>query len=95
MRLTKWRTPRSPSGRYAADAAPSIASPIPPPAIGLKLVERVTRAVERELSQIEVIVGGNHVKRTQRYRAERRARTLATLARRLTEVRKLRAEEEK
>jgi hypothetical protein len=67
----------------------------PPPAIGIALVERVTRAVERELSQIEVIVGGSHVNRTQRTEAERRARTLASLARTLTEVRKLRAEEDK
>ncbi|MEA2822020.1 MAG: hypothetical protein QOJ86_4024 [Bradyrhizobium sp.] len=67
----------------------------PPPAIGIALVERVTSAVERELSQIEVIVGGSHVNRTQRTEAERRARTLASLARTLTEVRKLRAEEEK
>jgi hypothetical protein len=67
----------------------------PPRAIGLALVERVTSAVERELSQIEVIVGGSHVNRTQRTEAERRARTLASLARTLTEVRKLRAEEEK
>jgi hypothetical protein len=67
----------------------------PPPAIGLALVERVTSAVERELSQIEVIVGGSHVNRTQRTEAERRARTLSSLARTLTEVRKLRAEEEK
>jgi hypothetical protein len=67
----------------------------PPPALGLALVERVTSAVERELSQIEVIVGGRHVNRPQRTEAERRARTLASLARTLTEVRKLRAEEEK
>jgi hypothetical protein len=67
----------------------------PAPAIGIALVERVTNAVERELSQIEVIVGGSHVNRTQRTEAERRARTLASLARTLTEVRKLRAEEEK
>jgi len=65
----------------------------PPPATGIALVERVTRAVERELSQIEVIVGGHHVKPQQRTEAERRARTLASLARTLTEVRKLRAEE--
>jgi molybdopterin converting factor small subunit len=65
----------------------------PPPATGIALVERVTRAVERELSQIEVIVGGHHVKPGQRTEAERRARTLASLARTLTEVRKLRAEE--
>jgi hypothetical protein len=67
----------------------------PPPAIGVALVERVTSAVERELSQIELIVGGSHVNKTQRTEAERRARTLASLARTLTEVRKLRAEEEK
>jgi hypothetical protein len=67
----------------------------PPPATGIALVERVTRAVERELSQIEVIVGGHHVKPGQRTEAERRARTLASLARTLTEVRKLRAEEDK
>lgn len=67
----------------------------PPPAIGVALVERVTRAVERELSQIEVIVGGSHVNRVQRTEAERRARTLASLARTLTEVRKLRAEEDR
>jgi hypothetical protein len=65
----------------------------PPPATGIALIERVTRAVERELSQIEVIVGGHHVKAAQRTEAERRARTLASLARTLTEVRKLRADE--
>jgi hypothetical protein len=67
----------------------------PPPATGIALVERVTRAVERELSQIEVIVGGTHVNATRRTEAERRARTLASLARTLTEVRKLRAEEDR
>jgi hypothetical protein len=65
----------------------------PPPATGIALVERVTRAVERELSQIEVIVGGHHVNAQRRTEAERRARTLASLARTLTEVRKLRADE--
>jgi hypothetical protein len=67
----------------------------PPPATGIALVERVTRAVERELSQIEVIVGGHHVNAARRTEAERRARTLASLARTLTEVRKLRADEHK
>ena len=67
----------------------------PPPATGIALVERVTRAVERELSQIEVIVGGHHVKKEQRTEAERRARTLASLARTLTEVRRLRPDENK
>jgi len=76
--------------RTAADRAND-----PPPSAGIALVERVTRAVERELTQIEVIVGGHHVKVGQRTEAERRARTLASLARTLTEVRKLRADEEK
>jgi hypothetical protein len=66
----------------------------PPPAAGVALVERVTRAVERELMQIETIVGGHHVKPQQRSEAERRARTLASLARTLTEVRRLRAADE-
>jgi hypothetical protein len=65
----------------------------PPPATGMALIERVTQAVERELSQIEIIVSGHHVKPQQRTEAERRARTLASLARTLSEVRKLRAEE--
>jgi hypothetical protein len=65
----------------------------PPLATGIALIERVTQAVERELSQIEVIVGGHHVKLHQRTEAERRARTLASLARTLSEVRKLRADE--
>jgi hypothetical protein len=67
----------------------------PPNATGIALVERVTRAVERELSQIEVIVGGHHVNVARRTEAERRARTLASLARTLTEVRRLRAEEDR
>jgi hypothetical protein len=67
----------------------------PPPATGIALVERVTRAVERELSQIEVIVGGHHVNAARRTEAERRARTLASLARTLTEVRRLRADEDR
>jgi hypothetical protein len=75
-------------GRTAVDRAGD-----PPPATGIALVERVTRAVERELSQIEVIVGGSHVNAARRTEAERRARTLASLARTLTEVRKLRADE--
>jgi hypothetical protein len=82
-----------PSARVKRSATERVDDP--PPATGIALVERVTRAVERELSQIEVIVGGHHVKAAQRTEAERRARTLASLARTLTEVRKLRAEEEK
>jgi hypothetical protein len=80
-----------PSVRIKRTAADRVNDP--PPATGVALVERVTRAVERELSQIEVIVGGHHVKPALRTEAERRARTLASLARTLTEVRKLRADE--
>jgi hypothetical protein len=67
----------------------------PPPATGSLLIERVTRAIERELSLIEIIVGGNHLKPQQRTEAERRARTLASLARTLGEVTRLRASEQK
>jgi len=67
----------------------------PPPARGLALIERVSRAIERELTQIETIVGGHHVPPRQRSEAERRARTLASLARTLREVRMLRAGEKK
>jgi hypothetical protein len=82
-----------PSARIKRTAVDRIDDP--PPATGAALVERVTQAVERELSQIEVIVGGHHVKLHQRTEAERRARTLASLARTLSEVRKLRADEHK
>ena len=67
----------------------------PPPATGGVLIERVSRAIERELNQIEAIVGGHHVNRTQRTEGERRARTLASLARTLREVMTLRAGEQK
>jgi hypothetical protein len=66
----------------------------PPAAAGAALIERVSNAVERELLQIETIVGGHRVQQGQRTEAERRARTLASLARTLTEVRRLRAAEE-
>ena len=56
---------------------------------------RMTRAIERELSLIEVIVGGSHLKSHQRTEAERRALTLASLARTLGEVTRLRASEQK
>lgn len=58
------------------------------------LVKRVTRAVERELMQIEAIVGGPDFDPDQRTEAERRARMLASLARTLAELRKLRAAED-
>lgn len=67
----------------------------PPPATGTVLIERVSRAIERELTQIEAIVGGHHVAPRQRSEAERRARTLASLARTLREVMTLRANDRK
>ncbi len=67
----------------------------PSQATGAALIERVSRAIERELTQIEVIVGGNRVQSRQRTEAERRARTLASLARTLREMMLLRAGEKK
>ena len=81
---------KSPSRRTAVDRLDD-----PPPVAGAALIERVSRAVERELLQIEVIVGGHHVPPRQRTEAERRARTLASLARTLGELKRLRAEEQK
>jgi hypothetical protein len=54
----------------------------------------VRRSIEREITRIEVIVGGHHVDPEQRTEAERRARTLASLTKTLAEVRRLRADEE-
>ncbi|MBN8974769.1 MAG: hypothetical protein J0H51_22515 [Rhizobiales bacterium] len=67
----------------------------PPPAAGQALIERVSRAIERELTQIEVIVGGQYVAPRQRTEAERRARTLASLARTLRDVTTLQLSEKK
>ncbi|WEF50544.1 hypothetical protein AFIC_002088 [[Pseudomonas] carboxydohydrogena] len=55
----------------------------------------MSNAIERELTQIEVIVCGSHVAERHRTEAERRARTLASLARTLREVMQLRDKEEK
>lgn len=62
-----------------------------PPATGVELITRVNTAIERELNQIEVIVGGHRLGPSARTEAERRARTLASLARTLSEVARLRA----
>jgi len=67
----------------------------PPPAPLPTLLMRVSRAIERELTQIEVIIGAPRVNPRQRTEGERRARTLASLARTLREVMNLRASEEK
>jgi hypothetical protein len=67
----------------------------PPPAPVAVMLGRVSLAIERELTQIERIVGGTRIKTAERTEAERRARTLASLARTLREVMQLRAGEEK
>ena len=59
----------------------------PPPAAGQALIARVSRAIERELTQIEAIVGGHYVAPHQRTEAERRARTLAPTLREVTTLR--------
>ncbi|MFC0241274.1 hypothetical protein [Rhodopseudomonas telluris] len=83
---------RGPSGvtRTAVDRLDD-----PPPESGVPLIDNVSRAVEREITQIAVIVGGHHLKQAQRSEAERRARTLASLARTLAELRKLRSDEDR
>lgn len=79
--------------------APPDNAPEPPdidkPAIrrsvtGRALVTRVARAVERELTEIEAIVG----KPKSRTDAERRVRTLASLARTIGEVMRLREQQQ-
>jgi hypothetical protein len=67
----------------------------PPPASGFELITRVTSAIERELNKIEVIVGGHRIRPSERTESERRARTLASLARTLNEVTRLRSQHAK
>jgi hypothetical protein len=64
----------------------------PEPATGVKLIERVTGSIERELGAIERLIGVAP-KKGQRTETERRARTLASLARTLAELRRLRGDE--
>lgn len=66
--------------------------PDQPPATSL--VERVSDAIERELSKIERIIGNpTRIHPTQRVETESRARVLASLARTLKEVMRLREQE--
>jgi hypothetical protein len=67
--------------------------PPPPADPESSLVERVSHAIERELSKIETIIGVSHVPPVLRSEAESRARVLASLARTLKEIMRLREQE--
>jgi hypothetical protein len=62
------------------------------PGDGSELVGRVSRSIERELTRIDLILDGNGAEEGRHAEAERRARTLASLARTLREVTNLRNE---
>jgi hypothetical protein len=59
----------------------------------ISLVQRVGDAIERELEKIERIIGGSRTPFLHRAETESRARVLASLARTLKEVTRLRAQE--
>lgn len=84
---TKPRHARAPSSRIKRSAVERIGDP--PPATGAVLIDRVTGSIERELTQIETIIGAHRVDPHRRTEAERRARTLASLARTLSELKRL------
>ncbi len=65
----------------------------PPVSTESSLVERVSNAIERELSKIETIIGVARVAPVLRSEAESRARVLASLARTLKEIMRLREQE--
>ena len=93
----------APAKRGVKSAAPSVArgkaasgTAAPADAVApdsATLVERVAQAVDRELAEIEANVAKMPGK-SRPTEAERRARTLASLARTLSEVRRLRAADE-
>nr|DAH95273.1 MAG TPA: hypothetical protein [Caudoviricetes sp.] len=86
------RAMRGPRKLTAVDKAAIPASQDQPPASSL--VERVSDAIERELSKIEHIIGNpTRLHPTQRIETESRARVLASLARTLKEVMRLREQE--
>lgn len=86
------RATRAPRKLTAADIAAIPAPQDQPPATSL--VGRVSEAIERELSKIERIIGNpSRLHPTQRIETESRARVLASLARTLKEVMRLREQE--
>lgn len=78
----------------AASKIDAVETPADVPETGPALIERVARSVERELAQIDAILAGDHNKPRRYTEAERRARTLASLARTLSEIGRLRAADE-
>jgi len=81
----------------AAPASRETAAPASPPSTAQKrkgaVLARVQRAIEQELARIETIIAGDAADEgmsARRMEAERTARTLATLARTLKEIARLR-----
>lgn len=71
-------------------AVDRLSDPPPDQESSATLLARVSTAIERELSQIEIIVADGHARPAQRTSAESRARVLASLARTLKDVLHLR-----
>ena len=85
------RAARGPRKRTAVDIAND---PPPGETPSASMVERVSDAIERELSKIERIIGNPmRAAPAQRIETESRARVLASLARTLKEVMRLREQE--
>ena len=85
------RAARRPRKRTAVDIA---AEPVLDQPAATSLVARVSDAIERELSKIERIIGNpTRIAPAQRIETESRARVLASLARTLKEVMRLREQE--
>lgn len=74
-------------------AVDRLGDPPPGQAPTVSLVQRVGDAIERELEKIERLIGDSHIPPLQRADAESRARVLASLARTLKEVMRLREQE--
>ena len=81
---------RAPRKRSAVDR---LNDPPPGQEPAISLVQRVGDAIERELEKIERLIGDSHIPPLARADAESRARVLASLARTLKEVMRLREQE--
>lgn len=79
--------------RNRRSAVDRLNDPPPGQAATASLVQRVGDAIERELEKIERLIGDSHIPPLARADAESRARVLASLARTLKEVMRLREQE--